>query len=75
MSDSVPSERVVLGRRDDTTMVGFQWTGTEPEGLNEPYEAESLGAVWEGDELVTYNLGQLAHRFGHDTGGYMEDVD
>ena len=75
MSDSGPSERVVLGRRDDTTMVGFQWTGAEPEGLFAPYEAESLGAVWEGDELVTYNLGHLAHCFGHDIDGYMEEVD
>ena len=56
-------------------MVGFQWTGAEPEGLNEPYEAEGLGAVWEGDELVTYNLGHLVHRLGHDIDGYMEDVD
>ena len=75
MNDSRPPERIVLGRRDDTTMVGFQWTGAEPEGLNEPYEAEGLGAVWEGDELVTYNLGHLVHRFGHDIDGYMEDVD
>jgi hypothetical protein len=75
VSDSAPSERVVLGRRDETTMVGFQWTGAEPEGLNEPYEAEDLGATWEGDELVTYNLGHLVHRFGHDIDGYTEDVD
>ena len=75
MSDSSSPARVVLGRRDDTTMVGFQWTGAEPEGLYEPYEAESLGAVWEGDELVTYNLGHLVHRFGHDIDGYTEDVD
>ncbi|MBA2312536.1 MAG: hypothetical protein H0V97_07020 [Actinobacteria bacterium] len=39
------------------------------------YEGESLGAVWEGDDLVTYNLGHLIHRFGHDVDGYMEDVD
>ncbi|MDQ3659867.1 MAG: hypothetical protein M3454_02160 [Actinomycetota bacterium] len=75
MSEAGPPERVVLGRRDDSTMVGFQWTGAEPEGLNEPSEAENLGALWEGDELVTYSLGHLAHRFGHDSDGYMEDVD
>jgi len=75
VGDPQPGKRVVLGRRDDTTMVGFQWTGAEPEGLNEPYEAESLGAVWEGDDLVTYNLDHLVHGFGHAVDGYMEDVD
>ncbi len=38
--------------------------GGRPEGLNEPDEAESLGAVLEGNELVTYNLGHLATALG-----------
>lgn len=75
MTEAPAEGRVVLGRRDPTTMVGFQWTGAEPEGLSEPEHAEMLGAVWEGDELVTYNLGHLLHRFGHDIDGFMEDVD
>ncbi|MBA3291581.1 MAG: hypothetical protein H0U17_08850 [Actinobacteria bacterium] len=69
------AEKVVLGRRDDTTFVGFQWTGAEPEGLFAPDQAVALGATWEGDELVTYNLGHLEHRFAHEADGFMEDPD
>lgn len=69
------ASRVVLGRKDETTMVGFQWTGAEPEGLNEPEQAAALGAVWEGDELVTYDLQQLLHHFTHEADGFMEDPD
>jgi len=69
------AEKVVLGRRDDATFVGFQWTGAEPEGLFEPDQAVALGATWEGDELVTYNLAHLEHRFAHEADGFMEDAD
>jgi hypothetical protein len=54
--DGLEGERVVLARKDARTMVGFQWTGLEPAGLNESDFAVALGAVWEGDQLVTYNL-------------------
>ncbi len=56
-------------------MVGFQWTGAEPEALNDPEFAVSLGAVWEADELVTYNLDHLRHNLQHHADGYMEDSD
>lgn len=69
------TQRVVLGRRDDRTFVGFQWTGAEPEGLNEPDHAVALGAAWEGRELVTYNLPELAHAVTHEPDGFMEDPD
>lgn len=75
MAEHGGGSRVVLGRRDETTMVGFQWSGREPEGLNEPEHAEALGAIWEGDELVTYNLTHIAHRLAHDDDGFMEDPD
>lgn len=69
------SDRVVLGRKDAATFVGFQWTGAEPEGLNDPDRAVALGAMWEGAELVTYDLGALHHAATHEEDGYMEDPD
>lgn len=75
MGGSDLGDRVVLGRRDEATMVGFQWTGAEPEGLNEPAQAEALGAAWEGEELVTYNIKHLIHRFSHESDGFMADPD
>jgi len=56
-------------------MVGFQWTGLEPAGLNEPEFAEALGAVWEGDVLVTYNLPAFEHEFEHYKDDYLTDPD
>ncbi|MBA3629893.1 MAG: hypothetical protein H0W55_09510 [Actinobacteria bacterium] len=37
--------------------------------------AVSLGAVWEGDELVTYDLDHLRHNLQHHSDGYLEDSD
>ena len=48
-------ERVVLARRKDS-MARHEWTGAEPSGMYDLSEAEELGARWEGDELVTYDL-------------------
>jgi hypothetical protein len=56
-------------------MVGFQWTGKEPVGLNEADFALALGAVWEGDQLVTYNLDAFTHAFEHYTDEYLTDPD
>lgn len=72
---SVGDERVVLGRKDPMTMVGFQWTGAEPDGLSDTKMAEFLGAVWEGDELVTYNVRELRHNFDHFGDEYLYDPD
>jgi hypothetical protein len=52
-------------------MVGFQWTGREPDGLNEIDFAEALGATWEGEHLVTHNL----HAFTHYGDEYLTDPD
>jgi hypothetical protein len=49
-------ERVVLGRRGETSMVKVRWTDDAPESLNDVEEAEELGAKWEGNELVVYDL-------------------
>ena len=68
-------ERVVLGRRTPEAMVPFQWTGAEPDGLEDPAFAEACGAVWEGDELVTYNLQHLRHNYGHWADEFLEDSD
>ncbi len=37
-------------------MTPYRWTGAEPEGFYDVEAAEKLGARWEGDELVTYDL-------------------
>ncbi|MGI8408241.1 MAG: hypothetical protein ACR2L3_06990 [Actinomycetota bacterium] len=68
-------ERIVLGRKDDRTMVGFQWTGAEPQDLGDIETAVALGAAWEGDELVTYNIEHLRHNLQHNFDGFLEDSD
>ena len=55
--------------------MGFQWTGAEPPGMVEIHLAEQFGAVWEGDELVTYNLHFFNHNWTHRDDGYLEDSD
>jgi len=69
------AERVVLARRTPNGMVEFQWTGAEPEGLNDLRVAEEIGAVWEGNELVTHNIEHLMHNWTHRPDGWMEDSD
>lgn len=73
--DGVGGERVVLAHKDSRMMVAFQWTGVEPAGLNEADFAEALGAKWEGDELVTYNLSAFNHAFEHYREEYLTDPD
>lgn len=68
-------ERVVLARKAPHTMVGFQWTGDEPQGMVELSQAEYMGAFWEGDELVTYDLPLMVHDWEHRMDGYLEDSD
>ena len=69
------NERVVLGRRDPLSWVGFQWSGNEPEGLYDTKQALSLGAEWEGDELVVYGKDAFDHSFSRVRDGWMEDSD
>lgn len=75
MSEAEPAGRVVLGRKAPGTFAGFQWTGREPEGLYEVEVAEELGAAWEGDELVTYDLETLRYAVGRAEDGWLPDSD
>jgi len=75
LHDGEAKYRVLLGHRTPDGMVRFQWTGAEPEGLDDPNFALSLGAVWEGDELVTYNYELLVHNYGHWADQFLEDSD
>jgi hypothetical protein len=68
-------ERVVLATRTRRAAVGFQWTGKEPVGLNDLEFAEALGAVFEGDEVVTYDLDAFKHAFEHYGDEYLTDPD
>lgn len=68
------SERIVLARRT-SGFVPFQWTGAEPEGLDDADVAMALGACWEGDELVTYDLAAFRHGFASFDEDYMSDND
>ncbi len=67
-------ERVVLGRKE-RSMIGFRWSGNEPDDLNDPALAEELGAMWEGDELVTYDLASLVRQMNRMGDEYMFDND
>jgi hypothetical protein len=68
------SERVVLARRISGFMP-FQWTGAEPEGLDDIDVALALGACWEGDELVTYDLPTFRYGFTAFDEEYLSDND
>lgn len=70
-----PGRRVVLGRRTPLGMVKFQWLGEEPEGLSDVDLALNMGAEWEGDELVTYNLELFNYNYGRWDQQFMEDSD
>ena len=67
--------RVVLGRRTRDGWAGFRWTGAEPSEVYDPAQLEALGAVWEGEELVTYDLESLRHAFEHLADGWVADSD
>ena len=56
-------------------MVDFQWTGQEPVGLSDLEFAEALGAVFEGDEMVTYDPDAFNHAFEHYGDEYLTDPD
>jgi len=70
-------ERVVLARRDKvSTMVPFHWAEDAPPGLNDLEWAEELGAVWEGDELVTYDYPTFADLLEYyESDQYLPDND
>lgn len=68
-------QRVVLARKE-SSMLHYRWTGEEPEGLSGPEMAEDLGALWEGDELVTYDLEGFTQLLAYQSGDqYVIDND
>lgn len=69
------NDRVVLARKDSLSWVGYQWTGDEPEGMHDVKQALSLGAEWDGDELVIFNKPAFDHNFSRLRDGWMEDSD
>ena len=54
---------MVLGRKGDSSMVKIRWTDSAPQALYEVSDAEELGAIWEGNELVTYDLAGFCDLF------------
>ncbi len=68
------AERVVLARRT-SGFQPFQWTGDEPEELSDEEEVLALGAVWEGEELVTYDLPTLRLHPASEADDYINDND
>ena len=70
------AERVVLARLGHTSMVKIRWTPEAPQSVNDPELLEDLGARWEGDELVTYDLNELLERIElHESADFMIDND
>ncbi len=53
----------------------FQWTGAEPDGLDDVKVATALGARWEDDELVIYDLDAFRHEVASFDEDYMSDND
>jgi hypothetical protein len=69
-------ERVVLGRKGGSSMVKVRWTDKVPESMNDAGDAQEMGAVWEGDELVTYDFeGFMEQVAFYESNDYMIDND
>lgn len=67
--------RTVLARKVNS-MIGWRWTGDEPSNLNDLDLALQFGAVWEGDELVHYDMEGLEFQLAqHEGGDYLIDND
>lgn len=56
-------------------MIGFRWSGAEPKDLNDVRLAEEFGAIWESDELVTYDMASIVWQMEHMSDDYMIDND
>ncbi len=72
------ADRVVIGRKGGSSMVKVRWSEDTPQGLCDLETAEELGAKWEGDELVVYDMPgllQLLAYYEGDNSGYMIDND
>lgn len=69
-------ERVVLGRKGPSAMVRIRWTDKAPDGLGDVDDAQEMGAQWEGEELVTYDLEGFLEQFAfYESNDYMIDND
>lgn len=69
-------ERVVLGRRGGSSMVKIRWTDKIPGDINDISDAEEMGAVWEGDELVVYDFEGFMEQYAfYQSNDYMIDND
>jgi hypothetical protein len=69
-------ERVVLGRKGGSSMVKIRWTDKIPGNINDISDAEEMGAVWEGDELVTYDMDGFLEQYEfYENNDYMIDND
>jgi len=72
----MPGERVILGTRGDSSMVKVRWPDACPDEINDLNDAEELGAKWEEDELVTYDLeGMLDLHSYYKNNDYLVDND
>ena len=73
----MPKERIVLGRKGGSSMVAIRWTSDCPDELDDIETAEYVGAVWEGDELVTYDMEGLKELLAYQSqsGEYTIDND
>jgi hypothetical protein len=57
-------------------MVKAHWTEAAPDSLNDVDDAEEIGATWEGDELVTYDLDGFKEQYSYFQGNdYLIDND
>ena len=69
-------ERVVLGTKGTSSMVKIRWTDKIPGDINDVDDAQEMGATWEGDELVTYDLDGMVGLLEYYTNNeYLPDND
>lgn len=67
---------MVLARLGRTSMVKYHWTADVPDGVSDVDLLEDLGARWEGEELVTYDLADLVERIeASESSEYLIDND
>jgi hypothetical protein len=64
------AQREVIARKGADSMVKIRWTGVGPAGLDDVDDALELGAKWEGEELVVYDLDGFKELYE-----YYEDND
>lgn len=69
-------QREVIARKGADSMVKLRWTASAPDGLNDVGQVEELGAKWEGNELVVYDLPGFRELWEYYEGNdYLTDND